>query len=129
MYIAADSALSNIYIADNVNLSPSFQSSITSYSATVDNSNTTINLTLFVRFTGATVTVNDVSLPSGSTSPDFNLTVGTNSFTIVVTAEDGFTTSSYIVSVTRLACKHTHTHIHTYTHTHIHIYTYTHTHI
>ena len=49
----------------------------------------------------ATVTVNGTTVASGSASGAISLSVGSNTITTVVTAQDGVTTSTYTVSVTR----------------------------
>jgi hypothetical protein len=49
----------------------------------------------------ATVTVNGTAVTSGSASGALALAVGANTITVVVTAQDGTTTKSYTVSVTR----------------------------
>jgi Cadherin-like beta sandwich domain/FG-GAP repeat len=49
----------------------------------------------------ATVSVNGVDVGSGSASAPILLAVGKNTLTVMVTAEDGVTTSTYTVTVTR----------------------------
>ena len=49
----------------------------------------------------ATVTVNGAAVASGSTSDAIGLEVGENVITVVVTAQDGTTSSTYTVTVTR----------------------------
>ena len=51
----------------------------------------------------ATVTVDGSSVASGSASGPIALSVGSNSITVRVTAEDGMTTMDYTVTVTRAA--------------------------
>ena len=51
----------------------------------------------------ATVKVNDTTVASGTASEAIPLTVGSNTITTVVTAQDGITKSTYIVTVTRIS--------------------------
>ncbi|WCN39674.1 cadherin-like beta sandwich domain-containing protein [Aneurinibacillus uraniidurans] len=84
-------------------LSPSFSSSTTSYTASVSNATTSLKVTPTVADAYATVTVNGASVTSGTASSSIPLTVGSNTITVVVTAQDGSTTKSYTISVTRAA--------------------------
>ena len=84
-------------------LAPSFSSGTTSYSASVSNATSSITLTPTVADSNATVTVNDVTVASGSASGSIALSVGPNTITTVVTAQDGIATQTYTVTVTRAA--------------------------
>ncbi|MBP2550124.1 hypothetical protein J2858_003057, partial [Neorhizobium galegae] len=84
-------------------LSPSFAASTVSYTASVPNTTTSITVTPTVTDANATVTVNNVPVTSGTASGSISLSVGTNTITTVVTAEDGSTTKTYTVVVTRAA--------------------------
>jgi len=84
-------------------LSPPFAGGITSYATSVPNATTSITVTPTVAQASATVKVNAVSVPSGSASPAIALAAGANLVTVVVTAQDGVTTRSYSLTVTRLA--------------------------
>ncbi|WP_171056436.1 cadherin-like beta sandwich domain-containing protein, partial [Paenibacillus sinopodophylli] len=48
-------------------------------------------------------TVNGIAVASGAASGDISLSVGSNTITTVVTAEDGITTKTYTLTVTRAA--------------------------
>ena len=95
-----DANLSGLTLSPGT-LSPTFSSAVTSYTAAVANTVTSIQVTPTVNEAHATVTVNGVATPSGSASAPIALTVGQNSIPIVVTAEDGTTTKTYTVNVTR----------------------------
>ncbi|WP_190237050.1 cadherin-like beta sandwich domain-containing protein [Allorhizobium terrae] len=82
-------------------LSPSFTPSGVSYTATVSNATTTVTVTPTVAESNATVKINGTAVASGSASTPISLSVGANPITVVVTAQDGTTTKSYTVSVTR----------------------------
>ena len=51
----------------------------------------------------ATITVNGASVASGSASASISLNNGPNAISVVVTAEDGITTKTYTITVTRLS--------------------------
>lgn len=74
-------------------LSPAFESSITAYSVNVANAITTFTVT------GTKADIN-ASLSTNNGIPQA-LSVGENAITIIVTAQDGTTVKSYIVTVTR----------------------------
>jgi hypothetical protein len=82
-------------------LNPAFSSSTTSYTDSVPYANSTINVTPTAADTTATIKVNGVTVASGSASGALNLIVGPNSITIVVTAQDGVTSTTYNLAVTR----------------------------
>ena len=96
------STLSNLAMSAG-SLSPTFASTSTAYSASVANNVTTISLTPTLTDPTASVKVNGVSVTSGSSSTAIPLTVGANQVTVLVTAQDGTTTRTYTVSVTRAA--------------------------
>ncbi len=82
-------------------LAPAFSASTTSYTASVPNATTSITVTPTVAFLTATVKVNGVTVASGSASGAISLSVGTNTITTVVTAQDGIATKSYSIAVVR----------------------------
>ncbi|EPD2329725.1 autotransporter domain-containing protein [Cronobacter sakazakii] len=97
--LSSDATLSGLSFSGGA-LSPGFSASNTSYHATVDYAVTSVTLTPVTTHAAATVTVNGNVVSSGSASPSVNLSVGTNTLTIVVTAEDG-TTKNYSVVIQR----------------------------
>ncbi|MGO4547976.1 cadherin-like beta sandwich domain-containing protein [Paenibacillus sp. 2TAB23] len=82
-------------------LNETFASGTTAYTANVANSVNTISVTPTVSNSSATLKVNSVSSVSGSVYGPIPLNVGPNTITIDVTAQDGVTTSSYSIVVTR----------------------------
>ncbi len=80
-------------------LSPSFSSAITSYNDFVTYTTNTIKLTPTLSDATASVTVNGNPVTSGTASSPFGLVNGLNTFTIVVTAQDGITSQTYYVNV------------------------------
>ncbi|MFN4127706.1 beta strand repeat-containing protein, partial [Pannonibacter indicus] len=97
---ATDATLSNLVLSQGT-LTPGFASGTTSYTASVGNAVTSLTVTPTVADANATVTVNTVPVTSGNASGAINLNVGSNIITVVVTAEDGTTTETYTVTVTR----------------------------
>ncbi|MDQ8013588.1 MAG: FG-GAP-like repeat-containing protein, partial [Flavobacterium nitrogenifigens] len=98
--------LSNIASLSSLNISegtlnPVFASATTVYTATVDNTITNLTVTPVTTDTNATVTVNGIAVASGSPSDAIALVEGDNVITTVVTAQDGSTTATYTITVTR----------------------------
>ncbi len=96
------STLSNLTLSTGT-LNTTFASGTTSYTATLSNATSSITVTPTVTDATATVKVNTVSVVSGNASSAINLAVGTNTITVVGTAQDGTTTTTYTITVTRLA--------------------------
>ena len=88
-----------VYLLD---LSPAFDSSIRSYSASAEHNLTSVAVTARVVNPNATLTVNDAALANGVESDPIELEIGENAIEVVVTAQDE-TTLTYTVSVTRAA--------------------------
>jgi len=97
---STDASLSALS-ASQGSLSPAFSSGTSSYNVVVANSVTRISLTPTTSNNTATVTVNGVSVTSGSASGAVALSEGNNTLSVVVTAGDGTTTSAYTVVVQR----------------------------
>lgn len=102
-YIApsTDATLSNLTL-DSGTLEPAFASGTMGYTASVANSVSSIAVNPTVNETNATVKVNGGTVASGSAS-SFPLSVGANTITVVVTAEDGTTAKTYTLTVMRAA--------------------------
>ncbi|WP_105617288.1 leucine-rich repeat protein [Vallitalea okinawensis] len=99
---SSDAGLSDLVINPGT-LNPVFDSNTTSYFANVDNSISSINISPKASHsTGAIITVEGIELASGNTT-EVPLSVGANEINIVVTAEDGMTTTQTILMVTRAA--------------------------
>ena len=81
-------------------LSPQFSSSVTAYTASVDNSVTQVTVTPTASDSLATITVNGNTVTSGTGYILIGLTVDEpNTVTVIVTAQDS-TTKTYIITVT-----------------------------
>ncbi|WKY48998.1 cadherin-like beta sandwich domain-containing protein [Eubacteriaceae bacterium ES3] len=91
----SDATLSDLSLSEGT-LSPTFAQTTTAYTATVGNAVDSLTVTPTATDSGADIMVNgnDASVP-------VNLTVGTNTITIVVTGSDAVTTRTYTINVTR----------------------------
>ncbi|WP_375105294.1 cadherin-like beta sandwich domain-containing protein [Paenibacillus sp. RS8] len=85
------------------NLTPTFASGTTSYTASVANSVSSITATPTLAEAGASVKVNGTAVTSGAASDAIALAEGVNPITIEVTAVDGKATKTYTVTLTREA--------------------------
>ncbi len=82
-------------------LTPVFAAATTSYTDSVTSSAASMTVTPTAAGTGAVITVNGTTVASGSASSAINLNFGDNPISIVVTAQDGSTTKTYTLTVTR----------------------------
>ena len=82
-------------------LSPTFASGTETYTVSVANSVVSTTITPTRTQANATITVNGTLVTSGSASGAISLNVGSNTINVVVTAQDGATTKTYTVTVTR----------------------------
>ena len=99
---SGDAMLSNL-VPSAGTLDPAFDPATTGYDVAVDNATDSITLTPTAADANATITVNGQTVASGSASQQIALVVGTTPIPVVVTAEDGATTQTYTVTVTRAA--------------------------
>jgi hypothetical protein len=83
-------------------LSPAFGPTTLSYSASVSGSINTLQVTPTLADSAAHLKVNGVTVASGAPSAPIALQVGANNLTVNVTAEDGATTQTTTIEVTRL---------------------------
>lgn len=101
----ANADLSSLTLSSGT-LSPSFNSTTTSYSVTMDNAADWITVTPTAAQANATieVRVNDgtyANVPSSSASAALALNIGSNTVEVRVTAPNGISTKTYTFSVTR----------------------------
>jgi hypothetical protein len=94
--------LSDLVPSDGT-LDPVFDSGTIAYTATVPFATSSMTVTPTAAGTGATITVNSNPVASGSPSDAIALSVGANVISTEVTAEDGSTTKTYTLTVTREA--------------------------
>lgn len=84
-------------------LNPVFASGTANYTAAVTHATTSITVRPIVTDATASLKVNGITAASGADSIAIPLAVGPNTITTVVTAQDGMTTTTYTVAVTRAA--------------------------
>jgi uncharacterized repeat protein (TIGR02543 family) len=110
--VTADMTLYAKWLSNNANLSgltlssgtmnPAFAGAVLEYTSSVANSVSSLTVTATTANGQATMTVNGHLVESGAASDAISLNVGSNTISIVVTAQDG-TTRTYTVTVTREA--------------------------
>ena len=103
--LSSDANLSDLVLSSGT-LVPAFASATTTYTASVDGSVSLATVTPTQVNTGAIIQTRAngggwVRAVSGSSSWPFGLTVGDNTVDTQVTAEDGTTTKTYTITVTR----------------------------
>ncbi len=99
---SSNANLSNLSISHGT-LTPAFVTATTSYTASVPSSINSLTIIPTVTDTTATVKVNGNTVLSGIASLPIALVTGTNSITTIVTAQNGTTTKTYTVTVTKQA--------------------------
>ncbi|EKF18647.1 outer membrane autotransporter barrel domain-containing protein [Nitratireductor pacificus pht-3B] len=82
-------------------LDPAFNAATFGYAVAVANSVASLTLTPTADDANATITVNGTAVASGNVSQPITLSVGATAIPVVVTAQDGATTRTYTVTVTR----------------------------
>ena len=97
---SSDATLSNLIISSGT-LTPSFTASNISYTASINNSVSTVTVTPTVNQANATVKVNGTAVNSGTASGNINMAVGANTITVAVTAQDTTTVKTCTIVVTR----------------------------
>lgn len=100
--LSANADLANLSTEEGT-LTPAFASGTLSYNATVPFETESIFVVPTAAHPAASITVNGGPVESGIASAPVDLEVGDNTLTTVVTAEDGITTRTYTLVVTRLA--------------------------
>jgi gliding motility-associated-like protein len=98
--LSNDANLSAFTISSGT-LNPTFAAGTITYTASVTNATTGVTVTPTVNQGSATVKVNGTAVTSGSASGNIGLSIGANTVTTIVTAQDGSTTKTYTTTVTR----------------------------
>ncbi|MBB6672965.1 cadherin-like beta sandwich domain-containing protein [Cohnella nanjingensis] len=99
--LSSNADLSNLTLSAGT-LSPAFASGTTSYTASVANGVSNVDVTSTVADGTATVKINGTAVASGS-AYTVALNVGANTITVLVTAQDGTTQNTYTITATRAA--------------------------
>lgn len=97
-----NATLSSLTISDGA-LSPTFNSQVLTYSATVEYLTNSLTVLPVAASSNATLTVDGTAVISGDNSDPILLAVGINTINVLVTAQDGVTTKNYAITVTRLS--------------------------
>ncbi len=97
---SAIATLSSITLSSGT-LSPVFAAATAAYTSSVPNTTATLTLTPIATDANATIKVNGTAVATGAASGAIALSVGANTITTVVTAQDGTTTQAYTITVTR----------------------------
>ena len=98
----SDASLIDLSIAPG-SLNETFHEDTLTYTATVENSASSITVTpTAAAVSNAVITVNGTDVGSGTASPDIDLTADQTIITVAVTAQDG-TAQTYTITVTRRA--------------------------
>ena len=100
--LSSDATLSALQL-DTGTLTPAFASATISYTASVPNGTAFEIIRPSASNSAATITVNGAKVASGAASPGTALTVGSNTISVIVTAEDQQTTKAYTIVVNRAA--------------------------
>jgi uncharacterized delta-60 repeat protein len=100
--IGIGSTLSSLTLSTGT-LTPAFSPFVTSYTAEVPGSTSSVTVTPVAGTSGATMKVANNTVSSGTASPGIELSVGENSVPITVTSPDGIVSSTYTIIFTRLA--------------------------
>ena len=96
--ISANANLSALSLS-GVTLSPSFDPATISYTATVANAVNNVTLFTTVQESNAVAKFSSITVPDGGLG--IPVVVGSNSIPVVVTAQDGVTTKTYTITLTR----------------------------
>lgn len=84
-------------------LNPAFDAGTFGYGLALGNDVESLTVTPTAAEPNATITVNGDTVTSGSPSQPISLDVGPNTITVLVTAQDGTTSETYTITVTRAA--------------------------
>lgn len=95
-----DAELSNLSISGGT-FDKAFESETTYYTASLNNSVTSITVTPILSDANAKVSINNTSALSGKASAPISLREGASTINVVVTAQDGITSKAYTITVER----------------------------
>ncbi|MEK3722566.1 S-layer homology domain-containing protein [Paenibacillus sp. FSL H8-0034] len=100
--VSSNAALSSLTLSSGT-LVPVFDKAQTAYTATVAYGISSATVTASVYEPGSSVKVNGVATTSGVASAELPLSLGANTITVEVTAQDDITQKTYTILVTRLS--------------------------
>jgi gliding motility-associated-like protein len=99
--LSSNANLANLAIGSGAKLNPGFATGITSYTVSVSNAISSIQIRPTTSDKAATLTVNGAKLSSNTISAPVVLNIGNNIITTLVTAQDGITQNQYVIIVNR----------------------------
>jgi len=103
--VSSDATLSNLTLNAGL-LTPGFSSGVTSYTRNLVNGVQAVTIVPTTNDPNATILINGTtSLASGATSNPLPVSVGSNTITIQVTAQDGVTTQTYTLTLVRAGAR------------------------
>ena len=100
--VSTDANLTALSVGQG-NLTPVFNSNTTVYSLTLPNGTDSFTITPTTSHPDALITINGEGVDSGRASRAFELEVGDNIFSVVVTAADGRTRKTYTLNIRRIS--------------------------
>ncbi|SHN37867.1 cadherin-like beta sandwich domain-containing protein, partial [Mucilaginibacter sp. OK098] len=98
---SADALLTSIHLTPATTLTLVSGPSYLNYTAKVPAATSSITVTATEQDATATLKINGITVTSGAESPSIPLSIGNNVINIVSTAQDGVTTNTYSIKVTR----------------------------
>jgi len=98
---SSDATLASLSVT-SASLSPAFSSGTYSYTSTVAHSVSSMRVTPTINESHATISVNGTPVASGSQSGSISLNTGSNTISVLVTAQNG-ATQTYVLTITRNA--------------------------
>lgn len=96
----SEASLSGLTLT-GITLDQTFQAELLTYSAGVNFSQDSTNLTAIATDASATIQINGIATVSGQISETITLAVGHNLIEVLVTADDGHTTKTYTIDILR----------------------------
>ncbi|MEB0302202.1 MBG domain-containing protein, partial [Mucilaginibacter sp. 5C4] len=97
--LSTNATLANLTV-NSVQLIPIFAPNVTDYNQTIPFSRTSVNITPTAETAGTTISINGTPVVSGN-NINIPIVVGTNTISVVSTAEDGSTTKTYTLNINR----------------------------
>ncbi|HEY4328078.1 MAG TPA: cadherin-like beta sandwich domain-containing protein, partial [Mucilaginibacter sp.] len=92
--------LANLELSSGT-ISPTFTATVLNYTSRASRTTSSITITPITLFDFETVTINGIPVTPGTASSPILLNVGTNNISIVVTAQNGRSTKTYTLQVTK----------------------------
>ena len=97
---SAEATLSGVVLSSG-SLNPVFSPNTTTYTASLGNASSAVTVTATATDAAATIKVNGVTVASGFASAPIDLSVGSNTINVVVTAQNNTTVVAYLFKLTR----------------------------